>query len=155
MTIATQLAVFFAADSKILRRKLIPDDDAQLEGLTAPHGERMILLPLARSYDDASCRAAIAAATGVTPPTGRCCVVDTSGEVIGVCNADPARDVDARDRVIASSNAGLGDRYVGSLFLRRRVVISTSPDEVASPAWLPIDDPATSPAGPDQPPSER
>jgi hypothetical protein len=151
MTIATQLAVFFAADSKILRRKLIPDNDAQLEGLTASHGESMILLPLARPYDDASCRAAIAAATGITPPTGRCCIVDTSGEVIGVCNADPALDVDGRGRLVVTENAGPGDRYVGGVFFRRCEVISTSPDDVASTAWLPIVDPATSPANPDQP----
>ena len=68
MTAATQLAVFYATDSKILRRKVIPNDEAQLEGLSAGPGESMLLLPLARPYDDASCRAAIAAATGVRPP---------------------------------------------------------------------------------------
>jgi hypothetical protein len=64
MTAATQLAVFYATDSKILRRKVIPNDEAQLEVLSAAPGESMLLLPLARPYDDASCRAAIASATG-------------------------------------------------------------------------------------------
>ena len=47
MTAATQLAVFYATDSKILRRKVIPNDEAQLEGLSAGPGESMLLLPLA------------------------------------------------------------------------------------------------------------
>ncbi len=131
MTDRTQLAVFFGADRRILRWKLIPDDDAQLEGLAALPDKSVILLPLPRPYNDASCRAAIAAATGVTPPTGRCCVIDGSGEVIGVCNADPGIDVHARGQLVPSENAGVGDRYVGSAFLCRCVVISTSPDEVA------------------------
>jgi hypothetical protein len=155
MTIATQLAVFFATDSKILRRKLVPDDDAQLEGLIAPHGESMILLPLAGPYDDAFCRAAIAAATGVTPLSGRCCVVGKSGEVIGVCNADPGLDVHSEGQLVTSENAELGDRYVGGVFLRRYAVISASADSVASTAWLPIDDPTISLANPEQPQSER
>src|ERR1700724_2856531 len=54
MTAATQLAVFYATDSKILRRKVIPNDEAQLEGLSAGPGESMLLLPLSHPYDDAS-----------------------------------------------------------------------------------------------------
>jgi hypothetical protein len=42
MTAATQLAVFYATDSKILRRKVIPNDEAQLEGLSAGPGESML-----------------------------------------------------------------------------------------------------------------
>ena len=60
MPTATQLAVFYATASKILRRKVIPDDDAQLRTLPAPSGESMLLMPLALPYDDAACRAAIA-----------------------------------------------------------------------------------------------
>jgi hypothetical protein len=119
MTAATQLAVFYATESKILRRKVIPDDDAQLEVLSTTPGESMLLLPLSRPYDDASCRAAIAAATGVAPPSGRCCVVDESGNIIGVCNADPALDSHPRGKIVASECARPGDRYISGAFLRQ------------------------------------
>ena len=115
---ATQLAVFYATDSKIFRRKVIPDDDVQLRRLTVPAGEGVLWIPLNRPYDDASCRAAIAAATGVVPPSGRCCVVDEAGCVVAVCNADPALDVHPQGRLVASEDAGLGDHYAGGGFLR-------------------------------------
>ena len=118
MTLATRLAVFHATDSKILRRKVIPDDDPQLERLAAPVGESVLWMPLDRPYDDASCRAAIAAATGVVPPSGRCCVVSEGGVVIAVCNADPALDMHPQGRLIASDDAKPDDRYVAGVFLR-------------------------------------
>jgi hypothetical protein len=119
MPTATQFAVFYATDSKILRRKVIPNDEAELEVLSAAPGESMLPLPLARPHDDASCRAAIAAATGVTPPSGRCCIVDESGDIIDVCNADPALDSHPRGKIVASECAGPGDRYIGGAFLRQ------------------------------------
>jgi hypothetical protein len=91
MTATTHLAVFYATDSKILRRKVIPDDDMPVAQLRAEPGESVLLLPLTRPYDDTACRAAIADATGCKPPSGRCCVVDRSGNVVAVCNADPAQ----------------------------------------------------------------
>ena len=93
--------------------------DAELERLQLPPGESMLLLPLARPYDDASCRAAIATATGVTPPGGRCCIVNESGDIIDVCNADPALDSHPRGKIVASECAGPGDRYIGGAFLRQ------------------------------------
>src|SRR6266851_9987776 len=88
-TAATQLAVFYATGSKILRRKVIPDNDAQLALHQPGQGESRLLLPLAQPHDDASCRAAIAAATGVAPPSGRCCIVDGAGNVTGVVQCRP------------------------------------------------------------------
>jgi hypothetical protein len=142
MTAATQLAVFFATDSKILRRKVIPDEDGQLDVLRVPPGESVLLLSLAVPHDDASCRAAIAAATGVRPPSGRCCIVDDAGDIIDVCNADPALDLHPGGKLIASENAGMGDRYTGGIFLRQYAVASTSTSAVPSTAWLPIANPA-------------
>ena len=111
MTIgATQLAVFYATGSKILRRKVIPDNDAQLALHQPGPGERRLLMPLDQPFDDASCRAAIAAATGATPPSGRCCIVDAMGNVIGVCNADPALDTHPLGRLVAHDTAAPGDR---------------------------------------------
>jgi hypothetical protein len=140
MPTATQLAVFYATASKILRRKVIPDDDAQLRTLPAPSGESMLLMPLALPYDDAACRAAIAAATGVTPPSGRCCIVHDSGDIIEVCNADPTLDSHPQGKIIASESAGLGDRYIDGVFLRQYALPSRSSKSVLSTAWLPIVD---------------
>lgn len=118
MTLATRLAVFYATDSKILRRKVIPDDDAQLKRLAVPVGESVLWMPLDRPYDDASCRVAIAAATAVVPPTGRCCVVNEGGIVIAVCNADPVLDTHPQGRLVASEDAKPGDRHVAGVFLQ-------------------------------------
>jgi hypothetical protein len=118
VTIATHLAVFYATKSKILRRKVIPDDDMAVAQLPAEPGESVLLLPLTRSYDDAACRAAIAEATGCKPPSGRCCVVDKSGNVVAVCNADPALDLHPHGQLIADDIAVPGDRYISGAFSR-------------------------------------
>jgi hypothetical protein len=123
---ATQLAVFYATESKILRRKVIPDDDEQLRQLHVPAGESVLWIPLDRPFDDASCRAAIAGATGMVPPSGRCCVVDAAGRVVAICNADPVLDVDPRGQLVPSDDAGLGDRYVGGRLLRAGSVAANS-----------------------------
>lgn len=116
MAVATHLAVFYATESKILRRKVIPDDDVALAQLRAEPGESVLLLPLARPYDDAACRAAIAEATGCMPPSGRCCVVDKSGNVVAVCNADPALDLHPQGQLVANEVAMPGDRYNSGAF---------------------------------------
>ena len=118
MTIATHLAVFYATKSKILRRKVILDDDMAVAQLRAEPGESVLLLPLTRSNDDAACRAAIAEATGCKPPSGRCCVVDKSGNVVAVCNADPALDSHPQGQLIADDIAVPGDRYISGAFSR-------------------------------------
>jgi hypothetical protein len=142
MNMATRLAVFYATDSKILRRKVIPDSDAEVEGLQPLAGESMLLLSLVLPHDDASCRAAIASATGVSPPSGRCCIINESGDVIGVCNADPALDTHAAGPIVASENAGPGDRYVDGAFLRKHRRINPSSDAVSSTIWHPVCEPA-------------
>jgi hypothetical protein len=125
MTVATQLAVFYATESKILRRMVIPDDDAQLERLTVPAGESVLRMPLDRPHDEASCRAAIAAATGVAPPSGRCCVVDESEIVIAVCNADPALDAYPQGWLVANEQANPGDPHAGGALLRESRIAPT------------------------------
>jgi hypothetical protein len=109
MTDATQLVVIYATDSGILRRKIIPDNDAQLALHQPGPGESRLLLPLQQPYDDAACRAAIAAATGGESQSSRCCVIDHRGQVIGVCSADPALDRHPGGRLILHETAGIGD----------------------------------------------
>ena len=118
MTTAAHLAVFYATKSRILRRKVIPDDDMAVAQLRAEPGESVLLLPLIGSYDDAACRAAIAEATGCKPPSGRCCVVDKSGKVVAICNADPALDAHPQGQLVADENAVPGDRYICGVFSR-------------------------------------
>jgi hypothetical protein len=101
MMVAAHLAVFYATKSKILRRKVIPVDDMAVALLCAELGESVLLLPLTRPHDDTACRAAIAEATGCKPPSGRCCVVDASGNVVAVCNADPAPDAHPQGQLVA------------------------------------------------------
>jgi hypothetical protein len=86
--------------------------------LRAEPGESVLLLPLTRPYDDAACRAAIGEATGCEPPSGRCCVVDKSGNVVAVCNADPALDLHPQGQLVANENAVPGDIYISGVFSR-------------------------------------
>jgi hypothetical protein len=146
MTIARRLAVFYATESTVLRRKVIPDSDVELDGLHLSPGESMLLLPLNMPHDDASCRAAIASATGVSPPSGRCCVINESGVVIAVCNADPALDTHSAGPMVGSEIARPGDRYVDGMFLRHYRVKPASSGAVSSKAWLPVSEPPLSKA---------
>lgn len=112
-----ELAVFYATESKILRRKVIPDSVGQLRQLAIFPGESVLWMPFDQPHDDAACRAAISAASGVVPPSGRCCVVSEAGCVVAICNADPASDVHPLGQLTPSENAGLGDHYVDGVFL--------------------------------------
>jgi hypothetical protein len=136
VTIATHLAVFYATKSKILRRKVIPDDDMADAQLRAEPGESVLLLPLTRSYDDAACRAAIAEATGCKPPSGRCCVVDKSGNVVAVCNADPALDLDPH-----ASSSQMTLRCPATVILAERFRVHLSDDHL-DPQFRIIETPA-------------
>jgi hypothetical protein len=138
MTAATQLAVLYATGSKILRRKVIPYNDAQLALHQPGPGESRLLLPLTQPHDDASCRAAIAAATGVMPPSGRCCIVDGAGNVTGVCHADPALDTHPAGSLVASDLAGPGDSLVAGRFVRHYAVVSTASNAVTALRQLPV-----------------
>jgi len=137
-TDATQLAVFYATGSKILRRKIIPDSDAQLALHQPGPAESRLLMPLDRPYGDEECRAAIAATTGVVPPSGRCCVVDAAGKVTGVCNADPALDTHPAGSLVASDIAGPGDSFVAGRFVRPYALVSTATNRVTAIRPLPV-----------------
>lgn len=139
MTAATQLVVIYSTESKILRRKIIPDSDSQLSIHQPGPGESRLFISLSQPYDDASCRAAIAMTTGVTPPSGRCCVVDGSGKVVGVCGADPALDpAPPGTSLVLSDIAGPGDKYSNGQFTRSYAVIDGVTDKVAALSYLPI-----------------
>jgi hypothetical protein len=142
MTSATRLVVIYATGSKILRRKIIVDDDAQLAVHQPGPGESRLLLPLSEPFDDAACRAAIAAATGGEPPSGRCCIIDGDGNVVGVCNADPALDTHPAGQLVAHELAGRGDRYQDGVFMRSYMIADDCNRHVSSLTFLPLDNPS-------------
>ena len=126
MTVANRVVVIYATRSKILRRKIILDNEAQLDLHQPGSGESRLLLPLSSPFDDASCRAAIAAATGAVPPEGRCCIIDAAGDIVGVCNADPALDTHPAGQLIAHEVAGPGDRFEAGVF-KQKAIASAPP----------------------------
>jgi hypothetical protein len=139
MTAATQVIVIYSTESKILRRKIIPDSDSQPSVHQPGPGESRLLISLSLPYDDASCRAAIAMTTGVTPPSGRCCVVDGSGNVVGVCGADPALDpAPPGTSLVLSEIAGPGDKYSNGQFTRGYAVVDGVSHKVTALSHLPI-----------------
>ena len=139
MTVANRVVVIYVTRSKILRRKIILDDESQLELHQPGPGESLLLLPLSSPFDDASCRAAIAAATGAEPLAGRCCIIDAGGNVVGVCNADPALDTHPAGQLIAHDVAGLGDRYEGGVFKRKNAIADNATRKSSRLARLPLD----------------
>jgi len=141
MAFVTRLVVIYATGSKILRRKIFVDDDSHLDLHQPGAGESRLLLLLSGPFDDAACRAAIAAATGVEPPSGRCCIVDDEGSVVGVCNADPALDAHPAGQLVAHDLAGPGDRYRYGVFIRDYAIADDSSRQASTSAWLPIDNP--------------
>lgn len=138
MVVATQLVVIYATRSKILRRKIIPDNDAQLAVHRAGPGESRLLLPLSEAYDDAACCAAIAAASGYPPPSARCAIIDGDGNVIGVCNADPELDRHPAGLLVAHDIARAGDRWEDGVFTRRYAVVSSTTNRVTAIVHLPL-----------------
>src|ERR1700739_725361 len=124
MTLATRLVVIYATRSKILRRKIILDDESQLDLHRPGPGESLLHLPSSAPFDDASCRAAIAAATGAEPLAGRCRIIDAGGNVVGMCNADPTLDMHPAGHLIAHDVAGPGDRYEGGDTVRQKDIAS-------------------------------
>jgi hypothetical protein len=141
MTLVTRLVVVYATRSKILRRKIILDDESQLDLHQPGPGESLVLLPLSAPFDDASCRAAIAAVTGAEPLSGRCCIIDAGGNVVGVCNADPALDAHPAGQLIAHDVAGPGDRYEGGLFKRENAIADNATRKGSTLAHQPLDNP--------------
>jgi hypothetical protein len=141
VTAATQLVVIYATESRILRRKIIPDNDAQIALHQPGPGESRLLLPLAQPYDDAACRAAIAAASGVSPPSGRCCIVDRDGNIIGVCHADPAIDTHPAGQLVADDTAGPGDRHENGVFKRGYAVVDRTSNRVTGIVYLQLGNP--------------
>jgi len=119
MILATRLVVIYATRSKILRRKIILDDESQLDLHQPGPGESRLLLPFSAPFDDAACRAAIAVATGAEPLSGRCCIIDPGGDVVGVCNADPALDTHPTGQLVAHDFACPGDRYENGVFKQK------------------------------------
>lgn len=135
---ATQAVAIYATASKIIRRIIVPDNDAALALHQPLPGESRLLVAIG-AHDLASVKAAVATATGVTPPSGRCCIVDGSGNVIGACSADPALDAaPAGASLVASDVAAPGDRYVAGIFQRQYAVVNSATNTVTAIEYLPI-----------------
>jgi hypothetical protein len=141
MIVANRCVVIYATGSKILRRKIVLDDESQLDLHQPGPGESLLLLPSLVPFDDASCRAAIAAATGTEPLAGRCCIIDAGGNVVGVCNANPTLDTHPAGQLIAHDVAGPGDRYEGRLFKRENAIADNATRKGSTLAHRPLGNP--------------
>jgi hypothetical protein len=95
---ATKIGIVYARGSGILRRWIVPDNDADL---IASHpvspGEAMILtdaalIPKDPALAQAFVENAITRVTGKAVPSPRCAVINALGSVESVIMADPALD---------------------------------------------------------------
>jgi hypothetical protein len=127
---ATKIGIVYATKSKIIRRVISPDDDAELDD--AAHvqpGETMLRVshPPVRSVEDVKLantyiEDVIKAATGVQPPSPRCIAIDGVNIVRNVISADPDLDSLPGHTLRLHAYGDIDDRWTGSTVLRRYVV---------------------------------
>lgn len=133
---ATSIGIIYGADSGIVRRIVIPDEDAQLAGHVGP-GEALLTIPRAAPHDVISVTAAVAKATGKDIPDSRCAVIDKAGVVVEMIHADPALDaVDGHDLATCyAKEVSVGATYDAKtgLFADADGVEIAKPAKVASP----------------------
>jgi hypothetical protein len=108
---STKFAIVYATESKMIRRIVVPDDDAELvAGSWASSGESVLIVPDG-PHDLFTCMALVKEATGVHPADPHCAVVGDSGHVIGFVRADPALDTHPRGKIVSCGNhIRIGDR---------------------------------------------
>lgn len=121
---ATQKGIIVGAQSKIIRRFVIPDDDGQLAGHVGP-GEQLVTVPIDDNFDLEHARDLVEAVTGVRPPDHRCAVVDGNGDVVGVIAADPALDSIPNCSLILHPNAALGWKRVSGQWIEPPPLVAT------------------------------
>ncbi len=107
---SANIGIVYGTLSGIIRRVIVPDDDAELSGGAHPIGNGETLLVVAKSDAPtmSDIPAAVEAAIGRPTPSGRVAVV-TDGIVTAVIHADPLIDVIAGSTLVASDTAVVGD----------------------------------------------
>lgn len=123
---AKQVGLIYGERSKLLRRAIVPDDPRELlDPLHLGKGEAMLAVwtnvpPL----DTPTMQAIVARHCGVDPaalPSGRCAVVDASGDVVRVIMADPQIDAVEGMQLVLNDDVAAGWRYEDGAFLARYV----------------------------------
>lgn len=113
---AAKIGVVYATGSGILRRWIVPDNDADL---TASHpvaaGETMLIVDRATIKSPADVDAAVAKAIGKVPPSPRCAVIDALGNVESVIMADPALDALPGKTLMLHADASPGWQLVSGV----------------------------------------
>jgi hypothetical protein len=110
---ATQIGIVYATGSGILRRLIVPDDDAELvDKHPVALGETMLVVSAKTIKNQADVEAAVALVIGKPVPSARCAVVDAAGTVVNVIMADPALDSVSGATLVLDQVAVLGWKLV-------------------------------------------
>jgi hypothetical protein len=140
----TNVGVIYSAGRKILRRIVVPDAEPSIsdwQQYTAPQ-EKITLIPHSGDWSHAGCVQAIAHAENIENiPTGRCAVVDSSGNVARIILADIHLDSVDGFSLIESDLANTNDHYnveIHNDFSRRYAVVDIPTSTVTSIAYLAI-----------------
>lgn len=133
---ATTFGVVYATGSKMIRRIIVPDNDAQLQSGFAGQGETLLVAPVG-PHDVAACSVIVHSATGVVPPDPTCAVVDKTNTVIGMVSADPAIDALPGVTLVSAYSPQIapGCAYdpATGLFTAPSVTISAGTDPLGNP----------------------
>lgn len=117
----TLFGFVYARNSRLIRRIIIPDDDAYLLGVNdrLVSGERLRVLPLSYFPPDRRRVRHLQALIGPAMHSGRCCRVDEAGIVVAVVVADPEIDggMFPGHRLIQHDRASVGWRWDGENFI--------------------------------------
>lgn len=123
---AANVAVIYGANSKLVLRIIIADDERQYQALTVlKSGEALLAIPmdeftLLRGADAVMAR--VAREIGEPLHNGRCAVVDDTGRCVAVITADP--DVyrgDPRYTLEVNQSAAVGEVKVNGVFPTRPI----------------------------------
>lgn len=107
---AQNIALLYWTASTIMWGKIVADTDAQIAAVQAFYQNdpnTSVLLAAANNpRDDASCRAAIAQATGKPVPDDTCAVLDLTNTVVSLIKADAAMNAAPQGQTLVNCPHG-------------------------------------------------
>lgn len=118
----TKALIVCSARTKVPRRIIHPDDDAEIADPTQHAGPGEVVHVIDKKHARAdTIRSVVASLHGVNEaeiPSGRCAVIGPDGVVVHVIMADPELDTHPDGRLVESDEASIGDRWDGAKFVR-------------------------------------
>lgn len=129
--------VIYGTQTGIMRRIIVPDNDATLQSHVLP-GESLLVIDTAAvkpAEIAGQANAALTALLGKVPPSGRAAVVK-NGVVVNVLIIDHVLETIPGATLVPSETADIGDQYNGTAFLARFATVNKTTGVVSAVAFV-------------------